>query len=289
MGTYLLVAGCQQSSVFTEYPLHDNSTPVARPRTLHLCKHPLICAHLLRVVEVNGTAGRVKSRFLALLQDTRQEFDLLVERNHHTDLWPPLHLLHGATPFKIVELDNVALHVRCQLVDVLGLEWKPPQPMYAANSSNEVAVAHVGQRAQMCLVPALVTDLSPCAHPVTGCLPLGWAILARHLDAIALEGRCVVADLLHIVIRRRLDVRGHGGGMTHLLRAATVLFGEGHGDREDGFAALPCLHRTRRERPALAHALHVVENRHARITSEHEITVVGVHYEIRGHGTLCRL
>lgn len=83
-----------------------------------------------------------------------------------------------------------------------------------------------------------------------------------------------------------LTVRRHGRRVRHRLLASAAVARERARDGEDGVPLLPRLHCPRAERAALAHALHVVEDRDARVARQYEEAVVRVHCEVRGYGAL---
>lgn len=119
---------CQQCPILTEDPLHDDTTPIARPWALHLCKHPFIGAHLFGIMEIDGTIDGVKIMDHGSWVGPAQlgVVDLLIERDHHANLGLALHLFHGATAFKVVEFFDMVFDLWRQLVNVINLEWKPP-------------------------------------------------------------------------------------------------------------------------------------------------------------------
>ena len=169
-------------------------------------------------------------------------------------------------------------------------EGETPEPVDAADGADEVAVAHVGQGAEVGLVPALLADAAAGPDPVARLLLLGGAVLARDLDAVGLEGRAEpaagAAKLLVVVVRRGRHALGHRGRMPHLRSPAATFLGEGHGHGEDGLAPLARLHGPRAEGTALSHPLHVVQNGRGAIAGQDKIAVVGMYYKVCWHGTL---
>lgn len=70
--------------------------------------------------------------------------------------------------------------------------------------------------------------------------------------------------------------------MVQGLLAATAHPAEAQRSRENGTASLAGLHSTSHEAPAVADALHMVQDRYLRVTSENEVAVHAVDGEIDG-------
>lgn len=67
-----------------------------------------------------------------------------------------------------------------QMLHLLWPEGEPPETMDAGDGADEVRVAHVGQRAEVSLVAALLADLAPRPHPLPD-----FALFWRHVEVVA--------------------------------------------------------------------------------------------------------
>jgi hypothetical protein len=219
------------------------------------------------------------------LYSGRRNHHSLVQRNHHADGGSALHLVNGAAALKVEELGDAVLDLGRQPAKVLGAKGEAPELVDAADGADEVAVADVGQGAQVRLVAAGLADLAPGPDPVPRLAARRGLIgLPRHLDAVALKGGAAAAAklLLVVVLGRGPHTGGHGHGVVHLAAGHLLahVLGEGHGDGEDGPAALPRLHRAGAEGLAVAHPLHVVQDGHRRVTRQHKVAVIRVYHKV---------
>lgn len=261
--TYLLHTAGKQHPVLAIDPLHHHAPPIARPRALHLGKHPLVDLGGLWLVEV----------------------DAVVEADQHPQPGPILPVFHpGAHAFKLGRgLDLLALLLG-EVGDVLGRVGEAPEAVDAADGADEVAVRHVRQRVEVGLVSALCGDLAPRPHPLSALLliRLRRLVLApKHLNLGPLK-RPVPRPLgLPVpVLGRRAHAVGQRRRVAHLLVPAAAFLDEADGGREDAPPLLPRLHGARGKGAAVAHALDVEEDGDLVGAGEQKVAVARVHEEV---------
>lgn len=129
--------------------------------------------------------------------------DSLIKTNHHPNSRTIPHRLEAPGALDIIQLIQVRPHLGLQVFHLLGPEGKPPEAVDPGDGADEIRVAHVRQRAEMCLVSALVADLAPRLDP---------------LPYLPLLGRFVeVVPRTFEVLERRL-LRAHQGRLFVALR-----------------------------------------------------------------------
>ena len=194
-----------------------------------------------------------------------------------------------------------------------GRGRETPEVVHPADRADEVAVGHVGQGREVCLVSAVRRD------PAAGFDPLPRLLFVRVRRFVCVRGTCIttgtgegkrggertvqdlnpltlkrpitaITPLEHLPLRPLALIRPrhvrHVGLVLHQLLPSTPLAHETHRHGENAFPALPRLHRARRETLAGPHVLDVVQDRDLGVPGQHEVAVHRVHGEVRGYGAL---
>lgn len=257
------------------------------------------------------------------------EVDGVVEGDHHADgvlvvlsaagggtkgfvlgLFVARHALQ--VPHHLGALLGVAVKVVQRRLDVLGAR-EPDQVVHPRHRPDEVAVRHVRQRRQVCLVvvPRLVRPLpladlhlaylrrtvadAPARPQPLVQFALCGLRVQRRREADALKGPVVdvlggavglvlvEGEVLVGVERRRgRHPRRHLGRVLDRQLAAGAFLHERQRRREDALPPLARLHRPCDEALAVPHPLHVVQDRYLRVARQHEVAVHAVHREVLG-------
>lgn len=216
----------------------------------------------------------------------------LVKADHHANLRPTLVCSEGALvgtraiTGDIVE--NEAATGLGQARYVRGALTIAPQAVDAADGADKVAVTHVGEGAEVCLVTTTLADAASGAHPHANTLRVGRGVgpILGVGDAQTDKGGVAGGWPGR---GRHLEAGGHGGGMTDGTLAAAAFAHEGAGDGEDGATALASLDSAGAERATLADALDMVEDGGGAIAGEDEEAVVRVNGEVGRDCPLRRL
>lgn len=168
----------------------------------------------------------------------------MVQADHHAHLRTLRPLLDRvAHRLELGHLQHSLLKLLGQLVEVLRLEGQSPQSMDSRHRSDKVAIRHVCQSVEVCLVAA-----AGFGYLATGADPLSAATFVRssggvfapeNLDRSALEGAAACPfGLVVPFFGRCYRVVGEGHGVTDLDFAAGALADEADGRGEDAFSSL---------------------------------------------------